>query len=164
MSQAASVAGTGLSAVGDLQQGYANSNIAGYNADTATNNAATVTAQGAEEARRSNVASSRLIGSEAAGYGASGVQAGGMGAQVMRNSATQGALNAATLENNAAIKATAYQNEASLDRYRGSNDVVAGYMGASGALLKGLSGGAGGGGSGGSGSADDADELEGGID
>lgn len=154
MAEAAAGAGTGLSVVGDLQQGYANSNVAGYNATTATNNAATVTAQGAEEARRSLVASSKVIGTEAAGYGASGVQAGGMGAAVMRNSATQGALNASTIENNAAIKATAYQNEAGLDRYRGTNDITAGYMGAAGALLKGGSGGLGGG----SGGGDDGDE------
>ena len=157
MAEYASAAGTGLSMVGSISQGNSNANVADYNADVAGANASTVTQQGAEEARRSLVNTRKFEGQEGAAYGASGVS-GGSAQDVMRSTAAQGALNALTITNNAAIKATSYTNEANLDTYRAGNDQMAGYLGAASALTKGLSGGGGGGGS--SSGGDDMDYLD----
>lgn len=136
MAEAAMAAGTALSAVGPINQGNADAGVANYNADMADQNAQITTAQGEEQARRSLVQSRKMIGSEGAAYGASGVS-GGSAEWVMRNSAAQGELNALTIKNNAAIKSSAYSNEAALDRFRGTNAETAGYIKASAALLGG---------------------------
>lgn len=137
MAQAAMAAGSGLSAVGDIAQGNQNANISDYNAQIANQSAAQAEAQGAEQARRALVQGNKVIGSESAAYGASGVGNSGSAMDVLRSSAANNELNALTIKNGADVKATAYQNEAALDQYRASNDTVAGYMNAAGALLGG---------------------------
>lgn len=155
MASVAMAAGTGLGMLGAVRQGNANANVAEYNASISEQNASIVEAQGAEQARRSLVNTHKLIGAQQAAYGASGVASDGSAMDVMRASAAQGELNALTLKNNAAIKANAYRNEANLDRYRGNNDKIAGYMNAAstglmgGSKMSGMSGGSGGGGGGG---------------
>lgn len=128
MAAAASLAGTGLQATGSIEQGNENASVANYNATIAQQNAGTVTAQGAEEARRSLINSNKVTGAAQANFGASGVAAGGSASDVLRSSAAQGELNALTIKNSAGIKATAYNNEAALDQYRAQNMAQAGQM------------------------------------
>jgi hypothetical protein len=158
MAEAAAVAGPIIGAVGALRQGNSNASMGEYNAQIADQNAQTVVAQGAEQARRSLINSAKFMGHQEAGYAASGVS-GGSAEYVMRNTAAQGELNALTLKNNAAIKATAYRNEAALDRFRGDNARTAGYFGAASGLLRGAAAYKGGGGGG---SSSEDDMIEGG--
>lgn len=137
MAQAAAAAGAGLNAVGAIQQGNSNANVASYNAAIANQNAAIVQAQGAEQERLSRIQSGKAIGGEQASYGASGVTGDGSAMDVIRNSAANAELNALTIKNNSDIKATALKNEAALDYYRASNDQVAGYMNAASDLIGG---------------------------
>jgi hypothetical protein len=149
------IAGAGLQAAGAEFQGQSNANIANYNATVATQSAAEVTAQGQAEAVRSLQNSRKMISGGQAAFGASGVSGSSVSTQdTLRAGAAQGELNALTIQNNAAIKATAYGNEATLDQYRAQNDITAGNLGAASAIIKGIGGLAGGGGGGGGGSSD----------
>lgn len=120
-----------LGPLGNLYQGQQNSGVSDYNAEIATQNAQVVEGQGAAEAQASLVQSRKAIGAGAAAYGASGTAAAGGSAQwVLRAGAQQGALSALTIQNNTAIKATAYENEAAFDQFQGANDITAGQIGA----------------------------------
>lgn len=124
-----------LQAAGAIMQGDSDANIATYNENVAQQSAGLTEAQGAEQARRSLVNSTKMIGGMRAAYGASGVSAGGSVADVLRSSAAQGELNSLTIKNTADIKATALTNEASLDSYRANMDRSAGYVNAATSLL-----------------------------
>lgn len=134
---AASIAGAGLAAYGAYSQGQDNAYIARYNAQIADQSAAQVTAMGQEDARRSLVNSYKVLSGGKAAYGASGVS-GGSTNDVLRAGASQGELNALTIQYNANVKANAFTNEGNLDRYRAGNDETAGDVGAASDVLKGV--------------------------
>lgn len=127
---AAAAAGlTGLGSItkiiGDQRQAKMDSQMAEYNAGVAEQNAQQVMAQADENARRSLMNSNKLMGSQAAGFGASGVS-GGSVLDVLQDTAQKGELDALTIKNQGAVKANAYRNEASLDYYRASNYIDSG--------------------------------------
>lgn len=135
MSSAITLGGNALGVAGPISQGYQDKGVADYNAQVADNDASVVQAQGDEEARRSLVNSRKMTGDAQAAYGASGVGNTGSAQWVLRNSAAQGELNALTIKNNASIKATALTNESALDRFRGQNELTAGYVKGASSLL-----------------------------
>jgi hypothetical protein len=146
MQAAAGATSTGLQAFGDIYQGQQNAAVSDFNANVATTNAQITENQGAEEAQQSLVQSRKAIGAGAAEYGASGTGAGGSAQWVLRAGAQQGALTALTIQNNAAIKSTAYENEAALDQFKAANDITAGEVSAATAILGASAGNFGGGG------------------
>jgi hypothetical protein len=135
MSSYAAAATGPLQAIGGMNQANTDANISEYNAEVASQNAATDTALGKEAARRSLVNSTKMIGTQAAGYAASGLAPQGSAQWVMSNSASQGELNALTVQHGYDMKANALNNEASLDRFKAQNQRVAGYMNAATAFL-----------------------------
>jgi len=135
----AAVVGGILGAGGAIRQGNANAGVANYNATIADQNAQLMDQQGAEAERRSLVNSRKIIGMGEADAGASGIT-GGTFQAILRNSAAQGELNALTIKNNADIKATAFRNEAGLDRYRAGNATTTGNINAATSLLGTVSG------------------------
>lgn len=143
--------GMGGQIVGSERQGKMNAQMAEYNANIAAQNMVTVQQQANENARRSLVNSNKVMGAQAAGFGASGVS-GTSAMDVMQETATKGELDALTIKNQGALKSTAYQNEVNLDKYRASNELVAGDINAFGGSMGGAgrlaSMGSGGGGSG----------------
>lgn len=137
MAQAAMAAGSAIQAVGAIRQGNANANMSEYNAQVADQNAALVQSQAAEAVRRQRIQSATQIGAMHAAYGASGVTADGSALDVLQSSAAKAELDALTIQNQGDIKATAYRNESSLDKYRAGNERIAGYFGGASALLSG---------------------------
>lgn len=122
---AAGVVSGGLSTVGPIIQGNQEKAMADFNATAAGQQASEVTAQGEENAKQSLLNSNKMIGAEESGYSAAGVT-GVSASSVIRASASQGALNALTIINNADIKAVGYTNQAALDTYKGYADQLAG--------------------------------------
>jgi hypothetical protein len=131
-----SLGGSLLAANSSIEQAKANSEIAKYNAKIADQNADQVTQMGEENARRSLINSAKMIAAGRASYGAAGVS-GGSVQDVLRAGAAQGELDALTIKYNAEVKATAFRNEANLDRYKAENQTVAGNANAAGDILKG---------------------------
>jgi hypothetical protein len=134
---AVSFAGAAIAASGSIEQAHANAEIAKYNAQVADNNAAQVIAMGEENARRSLINSTKMVAAGKAAYGAAGVS-GGSVSDVLRAGVAKGEMDALTIKYNAEVKATAYRNEANLDRYKAQNQVVAGGYSAAGDILKGV--------------------------
>jgi len=145
--------GTATKVVGDLRQAKQDSQMADFNAQVAQQNALTVQQQAQENARRSLVNTNKVIGSQRAGFAASGVS-GGSVLDVLQDTAAKGALDAATIKNQGDIKAAAYANEFNLNKYRASNSLITGNISAFGDVVGGASkvgGMSSGGGDGGSG-------------
>lgn len=140
MAAAASIVGTGLSMLGSIKQGNDEANVSDYNAQIASQNAGLAVEQSSEDARRSLVKTAMVVGNDQANYAASGVTGEGSAADVLRSSAAQGELDALSIQNQGAVKANAYMNEAQLDEYKGSNDQESGYLGAAASLGKSAAG------------------------
>lgn len=139
MSDIAQIAGAGLGAYGSYQQGQMNAGIARFNSQIAQQNADQAEAMGAENARRSLVNSTKMVAAGQAAYGASGVSAGaGSAADVLRAGASQGALDAQTIQYNANVRATAFRNQSSIDEYRAQNEAIGGEENAASSILKGI--------------------------
>lgn len=138
MSAGAAAGGGGLlSAIGSIKQGNDEANVSSYNADIANNNANLAIEQSQTEAKAFGIKSAMQLGSIQAGYGASGVSgASGSAQDVLRASAANAELDRLNILNQGASKANAYENEATLDMYRGGNQKESGYLGAATALLK----------------------------
>lgn len=128
-------AGGFLSANASQYQAQVNSQISNYNAQVADQNAAQVIQMGEENARRSLIASSKVIASGRAAYGAAGVSGGSM-QDVLRAGAAQGEMDALTIKYNAEVKANAFRNQANLDRYKAQNQTVAGEYNSAGDIIK----------------------------
>lgn len=124
-------AGAGMQVIGSLRQAQMNSQMSEYNATVAEQNVQLVTQQANENARRALVNSNKVGGAEAAGFGASGVS-GTSALAVLQDTAAKGELDALTIKQQGAIKAAGYQNEANLDQYRASNELVSGDINAMG--------------------------------
>jgi len=111
MAQAAMVAGGGLKMFGTMEKAKEDTETAEFNAQTARQNSIDVQMQAQEMERRARINALKTVGSEQAGYAASGVS--GVSAQyVMRQSAAQGELDALTIQHNADLKSAAYGREA----------------------------------------------------
>ena len=133
-------ASTAMAVAGDVKQGQAASQAAGYNAQLATQNAGIAAAQGEAAAQAQSRDSQRKIGAAMAAYGASGVQmSDGSPADVLADSARSAALDNLTTRYNYQLKALGYQDQASLESAQSSNASAAGYLSAVGAAGSGAS-------------------------
>ncbi len=130
MAAGAAVAGTALSAVGSLRAGQAQASASEYNAKNAEESAAQTRAQATEEARRVRLQSRKQIGQARANYGASGITTEGSALDVLEESAATAELDAQTIKQGGETKARSFEQFAALERYKGKNAQIAGYLGA----------------------------------
>jgi len=148
----ATLASTGMSVMGSIQQGKAASAQANYQAQVAENNAATSRLQAADAIERGKIEEgqhrkqvSRMIGQQRAGIAGSGFELGDETSQdILGDTASMGELDALTIRNNAQREAWGFevqgQNataEAGLSRMRGASAKTASYWQAGGDLLGG---------------------------
>jgi hypothetical protein len=145
--------GAGASIIGTLRQGQEQSQTAEYNAKVAQQNSILAQEQASENARRSLIQTNKMIGSQKAGFAASGVSGAGV-LDVLQDTASKGELDALTIKNEGDIRANYYNNESALQRARASNALTGSYIGAVGAGINGGSRIAGMGGGGSSGGID----------
>lgn len=146
----AAVAGAGLSAYGQLQQGKATQAADNYAAQVATNNAAIATQkanwaaeEGVQSASKSQMDTAAKVGAIKANQGASGVTIGeGSSPDVVQSARTAGMLDAMTIRSNAAREAYGFQVDSSnqtaqsaLYKASGKNAVKASKIGAASTIL-----------------------------
>lgn len=145
---------TGISAIGNLMQGRAQSNAASYNASQATYNAGIAEqnaniaiAQGNAESYRQGIDAQRQIGKMRALYGASGVSVeAGSPLDVLADSTRNAVIDQQITQYNYALKAQQYRQQANsfnatatLDNANASNSKTSGYLNAGGTLMSGMS-------------------------
>lgn len=143
---------TGVSSIGNLMQGRAQSNAATYNANQATYNAGVAEqnaniaiAQGNAESYRQGVEAQRKIGSMRALYGASGVSVeAGSPLDVLADSTRSAIIDQEVTRYNYALKAQQYRQQAAgfnatatLDNANASNSMTSGYLNAFGTMMSG---------------------------
>ena len=151
---AAGAAGAGINAYGSYESGKANSEAAAYRAQVAANNAkiaqtnAKLDIQAGETAAVNQGLKTRAaVGTQKAGFGASGVDpTTGSAANVTAATKELGYLDALTLRSDAAKKAygeevaaTSDTAQAGLDTLESQQATEAGEIGAAGSLLSGVS-------------------------
>lgn len=130
--------GTAVSAVGMLSNAAAQSNAAEYNAAVARQNAEIMNQQGAAAAEAQSREARAKIGLMSANYAASGVDVGsGSPLDVLAESAAMAKLDNLTTKYNYSLKATGYQNSATLDTMNANNAMTSGFLSAAGTALGG---------------------------
>jgi hypothetical protein len=147
------LAGTGMSAMGQMQQGQAAKAQGDYQAAVARNNsilaerqAADAEARGAEAERQQRIKTQLVLGKQTSALAASGVQLdeGSSGLDILGDTAQYGELDALTVRTNAAREAWSYraqggnyEAQARLNELQGSSGQMAGMVGAGASLLTG---------------------------
>lgn len=134
----ASLAGTGLSAVGAIQQGNAAKASADAQAALDTQQATMTTLQGEYQAQRQQAKVNQVTGSQIAGVSGSGVDLTGSPSDVIASSASQGALDVEAIRYGAKVNSNNLMYQADVARQGGSAAQTAGYLGAAGGALGGL--------------------------
>lgn len=124
-----------LKSYGTLQEGYAAAGASDYNAQMAESNAVQAKLQAAEEERRQRVISRKALGDMRTGYAASGITMEGSALDVLTESAAAAEMDALTIRHSGEVKATAYKNEAALERYKAKYQRKAAQLGAASSLL-----------------------------
>jgi len=137
------IAAAGLSAIGQIQAGAAQSRAAKYNSALDEQNAAVSRSQAAADADIQKRESYRRMGAIRAAYGAAGITTEGSPLDVLTNSAEMAELDRQNIIYKGEVRATGYENDAALERARGKAAMTAGYFGAASSLLKGGAGAAG---------------------
>ena len=136
----AAVAGAGLSAYSSYQQGQTAKAAAEYNQEMQVRAAKDATARGAIAAAEHRDKVRRLIGEQAASFGASGVSlASGTPLKIMEETAGLGELDALRILNNAQREAAGYSAQSVLTDYEGKQAKKAGTISAGASLLSGAS-------------------------
>lgn len=153
ISSVAGLVGSGVTAMGDIEQGKAAQAAANYSAQVAQNNATianqnkTVAAQqGEATAEQVGIANANKIGQIRAAYGAGEVDPNtGSAAQVEQSQRELGALSQSNTmyqsqlqQYGYAAQAEQFQSQAALDIFSGQQAVTAGLFGAGGSLLQGI--------------------------
>ncbi len=148
------MAGSAVSAYGQVQQAKANEQANLFNANVAAQNAEIATQKqlwtgelGDQDAGISQMKTAAKVGATKANQGASGVEVGtGSNAQVIDSERQVGMLDALTIRSNAARAAYGYATEAhsfkaqeAMDRYAAKNQLPAAMIGATSTLLGGAS-------------------------
>ena len=132
-----SVAGTALSAYGQIQQGKAQQKWGSYNAALAERDAETARLNAEYEAGVQCKETQKLLGRQRALYGKSGVTLEGSPLLMMAETAAEGELDALMIERGGKTRAQGYRSEAVLSRMKGKAAKRAGYYGAGSTLLTG---------------------------
>jgi hypothetical protein len=132
------VAAAGTQAVSSIMQGNAASNAAEAQARNAEEAAALSRAAAVDDARNTRVIGAKAMGSMQAGYSASGIKTDqGSVLDVLADSSANIERDAQRVILRGEIAARGYQDQAGLDRIKGSAASTAGYMGAASSLLYG---------------------------
>jgi len=135
----ATVAGTTMSAMSQIQQGKSTKQWSEYNAAIAERDALAAQQSAEYDAGEKRKETERLLGRQRALYGKAGVTLEGSPLLLMEETASQGELDALMIEREGKLKAGNYQSEAALSRMKGSSAQKAGYYGAGSSLLTGAS-------------------------
>lgn len=145
---------TAMGVAGAISQGNAQKRMAEYESQVARNNAEIASRNevkaykaGAMEAQQQRTKMATLLGSQRAGYGASGVDVNtGSAREVQKSSQSLGYQDLLTIRENTRAKANAfrqqgtdYLNRANMALMGGANAQMAGYMGAATSFLDGAS-------------------------
>lgn len=151
---ALTVGATIMSAVGQIQQGQAQKQQADYQAAVARNNeqiannyAKMDMDKAAQDQQNQDMKTKAMVGNQLSAQGASGLDVGsGSLVDVRTSSAELGKLDSLTAYNNGEktaygdkVKATNFAADAQLDKTKGENSMLAGYIGAGSSILGGAS-------------------------
>jgi len=133
----AAVAGTAMSAMGQIQAGQSQSEWSNYNAQIAERDAQNTRNLAAFDAEQKRKETQSLIGRQKALYGKAGVTMEGSPLLLMEETASEGELDARMIEWSGSNKSERYMSEGQLSRMKGSQAKTAGYIGAGSTLLTG---------------------------
>lgn len=131
----AMIAGTVMSAVGQIQQGNAAKQAANFNAAIANNNAIASRQKAEADAARQERESRLRAGAVGAARGASGGTAAGSALDLMESNAAQEELDRLTILHGGELQAAGFESDAAVQRMRGSAAQKAGRLGAASTLL-----------------------------
>lgn len=149
----ASIGGTIMGAMGQIQHGQAAKSAAEYNAAVARNNQVIAERQAQDALKRGEIAESEqrrknqaILGSQKAAMGANGLEIGsGSNLDILGDTAQFGELDALTIKSNAQREAYGYRvqgmnfgAEAGLADFRASQAMPSALIGAGGTLLSGV--------------------------
>lgn len=138
MSAVLGAVGSVFSAVGAIQQGQQAQQAYNYNAEVAANNATVARNAAAAQEQQKALETTRLIGTEKAAAGASGVDPNtGSPLAVMTDTAQRGTLDALRLRYQGTLQSNADISQAQLDTYSGTQAANAGYLKAASTVLTG---------------------------
>jgi len=133
------LAGTGLSAFGQMRSGQAQKAAYDYNAQVATGEAGTARAVAAREEEVHRAKLQRMLGTQRALYGEGGVDIGsGSPLLTMMSTAEEGEREAEFIKYGGEVSATEKLNEARASRFYGKQARAAGNIGAGSTFLTGL--------------------------
>lgn len=124
------ITATALQVYGQLQQGKAAQQAAEFNAQTAERNATNALGISASNQEASGRRSRQIIGNQAAAAAQSGIGMGGSNKDLLEQSQTAAELEALNIAYGGASEATAYRNEAALQRWQGKVARRASYLNA----------------------------------
>jgi len=123
--------GAGVSAIGMISNGINQSNTADYNAQVASQNAEIARQQGVAAQTAQAQQAKQKIGLMIASYGSSGVSGdAGSPLDILGQSAAQAKLDNLNIGYNANLKATGFDNTATLDKAQGDNALTSGILSA----------------------------------
>lgn len=127
-----------ISSVGTVIQGDAAKNAGEYNAAVSDYNAAQTENDGAIALQQQQRKAEQVIGSARAQMGASGVSSTeGSSLEVLKQSASQAALDSLNIQSKTAAKAYSYRTTGAIQRYEGDQAQTASKYSAAGQLLGG---------------------------
>lgn len=121
--------------IGSIYAGEANAAAANYNAQVAKQNSIIARQQGQAAMEAQSRDTQRTMGRAIAAYGASGVSGDtGSPMDVLADSARMAELDRLTIQYNSELKATGYEQQASLDFFKEKTARTSGYLNAAGDL------------------------------
>ena len=132
------IASTAFSAIGQLQQGQAQSSAAKYNENIARNNAIAAQQQATANAETQRRRAAQVQGAMRASIGASGVSAEGSALDLLESSAMAAEMDTQNILYQGKLKSMGYTQTAELEKMRGRNAMSQAYSGAGSALIGGF--------------------------
>jgi hypothetical protein len=130
-------AGTGVSALGQYQQGQSMQSASNYNAMVAEQQAGMIEASGELEAYKIKKQGETIKGTQRARYAASGVRTTGSAAEVLADTAAMIELDIMTARYNTQVGAMGARSQAAMKRYEGQQYARSGAMSAFSTILGG---------------------------
>lgn len=135
---ATSIIGAGVQAMGAMAQANAQASAAEYNAKVAERNATIAKQNAVQEEATKRRETRKVLGSQAAAVGASGLAMQGSPLDVLGETAAMGELDALTIRYNGDNNTESYRQDAQLERMKAKNARTAGAIGAASALIGGV--------------------------
>lgn len=135
---ATSVAGTGMTAMGQMQQADAAKKAAAFNAAVQRNQAIAARQKAEFDARRQRSATQDLLARQRAGFAASGVVLEGTPLEVLEATAEAGELDAQVIIHGGELQAAGFEAKSELSRFESAAAGKAGPLAAGATLLTGV--------------------------